>query len=60
MLEAATPKNFKGYVQGDLLYTQTPPEVSGNYEFKPNFVEYRIPAASKLGDRKSTRLNSSH
>jgi hypothetical protein len=49
MLEAATPENFKGYLQGDLLYTETPPEVSGNYEFKPNFVEYRIPAASKLG-----------
>lgn len=49
MLEAATPKNFRGYVQGDLLYTETPPEVSGNYEFKPNFVEYRIPADSRLG-----------
>jgi hypothetical protein len=49
MLEAATPKNFKGYVLGDLLYTQTPPEVSGAYEFKPNFVEYRIPASSPLG-----------
>ena len=49
MLEAATPDNFRGYLQGDLLYTQTPPEVSGNYEFKPNFVEYRIPASSKLG-----------
>jgi Family of unknown function (DUF6267) len=50
LLEAATPKNFKGYVQGDLLYTETPPEVSGNYEFKPNFVEYRIPANSRLGE----------
>jgi hypothetical protein len=49
MLEAATPKNFRGYIQGDLLYTQTPPEVSGAYEFKPNFVEYRIPANSRLG-----------
>jgi len=49
LLEAATPKNFKGYVQGDLLYTNTPPEVSGAYEFKPNFVEYRIPASSRLG-----------
>jgi hypothetical protein len=49
MLEAATPKNFQGYVLGDLLYTSTPPEVSGNYEFKPNFVEYRIPASSRLG-----------
>jgi hypothetical protein len=49
MLEAATPANFRGYVQGDLLYSETPPEVSGNYEFKPNFVEYRIPADSRLG-----------
>jgi hypothetical protein len=49
LLEAATPANFKGYLQGDLLYTNTPPEVSGAYEFKPNFVEYRIPAASRLG-----------
>jgi hypothetical protein len=49
LLERATPENFKGYVLGDLLYTATPPEVSGNYEFKPNYVEYRIPANSKLG-----------
>ena len=49
LLEAATPTNLKGYIQGDLLYTETPPEVSGAYEFKPNFVEYRIPAASRLG-----------
>jgi hypothetical protein len=49
LLAASTPPNFKGYIQGDLLYTNTPPEVSGAYEFKPNFVEYRIPAASRLG-----------
>lgn len=49
LLEAATPATFKGYIQGDLLYTETPPEVSGAYEFKPNFVEYRIPADSRLG-----------
>jgi hypothetical protein len=51
MLRHATPENFKGYIQGDLLYTETPPEVSGAYVFKPNFVEYKIPAASKLGER---------
>jgi hypothetical protein len=50
-LRAATPENFRGYVQGDLLYTQTPPEEAGAYVFKPNFVEYRIPAASQLGQR---------
>lgn len=49
LLEASTPDNFKGYIQGDLLYTNTPPEVSGAYEFKPNFVDYRIPASSRLG-----------
>ena len=51
MLRAATPENFKGYIQGDLLYTETPPEVSGAYVFQPNFVEYKIPASSKLGQR---------
>lgn len=51
MLRRATPENFRGYIQGDLLYTQTPPEVSGEYVFKPNFVEYHIPASSKLGQR---------
>jgi uncharacterized protein (DUF1778 family) len=49
MLEAATPGNFRGYVQGDLLYTSQPPEQAGAYVFKPNFVEYRIPVTSKLG-----------
>ena len=49
MLEAATPTNFKGYVQGDLLYTEQPPEQAGAYVFKPNFVQYRIPASSTLG-----------
>ena len=51
LLRAATPENFKGFLQGDLLYTSTPPEVSGAYVFKPNFVEYKIPAASKLGQQ---------
>jgi hypothetical protein len=51
MLRAATPENFRGFVQGDLLYTSTPPEEAGAYVFRPNFVEYKIPAASKLGER---------
>jgi len=54
MLRAATPENFKGYIQGDLLYTSTPPEEAGAYVFKPNFVEYKIPASSKLGERIGT------
>jgi hypothetical protein len=51
MLEAAVPKDFKGYVQGDLLYTQQPPEQSGNFVFTPNTVEYKIPVASDVGQR---------
>jgi hypothetical protein len=51
LLRAATPDTFRGYVQGDLLYTDTPPEQAGAYVFKPNFVEYKIPATSKLGER---------
>lgn len=48
-LEAATPKNFRGYVKGDLLYTSTPPVEAGNLVFQPNTVQYRIPVASTLG-----------
>ena len=51
MLEAAVPSNFRGYVKGDLLYMDTPSLESGNYVFKPNTVQYRIPAKSALGQR---------
>ena len=51
VLDAAVPKNFRGYVKGDLLYMETPPLEAGNYVFKPNTVEYRIPAKSSLGQR---------
>jgi len=51
ILEAALPPNFRGYVKGDLLYMQTPPNISGNYVFRPNTVEYKIPAKSPLGQR---------
>jgi len=50
-LEAATPKGFRGYVNGDLLYTQRPQEVAGAWVFQPNTVEYRIPLQSPLGQR---------
>lgn len=51
VLEAALPPNFRGYVKGDLLYMQTPPVISGNYVFRPNTIEYKIPAKSALGQR---------
>jgi hypothetical protein len=51
MLESAVPKDFKGYVQGDLLYTQRPPEQAGNFVFTPNTIEYKIPVSSDVGQR---------
>ncbi len=50
-LEAAVPKNFRGYIHGDLLYMNTPPLEAGNYVFTPNTIQYRIPAASEVGKR---------
>jgi hypothetical protein len=51
VLEQALPSNFRGYVKGDLLYMDTPSLEAGNYVFKPNTVQYRIPAKSALGQR---------
>ena len=51
MLSAALPKTFRGYVQGDLLYTDRPPEAAGNFVFTPNTITYRIPIASDIGQR---------
>jgi len=67
LLEAATPRNFRGYVKGDLMYwgsTDEPlpateqeivPGVvyqsAGLLVFRPNTVTYRIPAKSTLGQQ---------
>ena len=51
LLDAAVPKNYRGFVQGDLLYMATPPLKAGNYVFRPNEIEYKIPAASDIGQR---------
>jgi len=51
--EAATPREFRGFVKGDLIYFPQNPyqEQAGNYVFRPNTVEYRIPVNSELGER---------
>jgi hypothetical protein len=49
LLNDAIPENFKGFIQGDLLYTDTPAEQAGNLVFQPNTITYNIPASSKLG-----------
>ena len=52
--EAAVPKNFRGYMKGDLLYFPERPYVedAGNLVFQPNIhggIQYRIPVDSPLG-----------
>jgi hypothetical protein len=49
MLEAATPENFRDMSRAICCILKLHLKCRGNYVFKPNFVEYRIPAASKLG-----------
>jgi hypothetical protein len=51
LLDAAVPRNYQGFFQGDLLYMNTPPLEAGNYVFRPNEIEYKIPAASDIGQR---------
>lgn len=49
LLRAAVPQNFRGYIQGDLLYTSKPPVQAGLFVFRPNFITYKIPVNSELG-----------
>ncbi len=49
--QKATPKDFRGFLIGDLLYYNTPELKNNCYEFKPNVVNYSVEANSKLGKR---------
>lgn len=43
IFQAATPVNFRGYLNGDLMFTSRPDRDSqGNYEFTPNKVKYVV------------------
>ena len=50
----ATPKDFRGYLAGDLLYYNTPEVIEGKYTFTPNIVTYRVDVNSELGQRIAT------
>jgi hypothetical protein len=50
-MENALPKDYRGYFFGDLLYTNTPQIVNGNYQFKPNIVTYNIKTDSDIGKK---------
>jgi hypothetical protein len=52
--EKATPKNFRGYFKGDLLYYSTPELVNDQYVFKPNLVTYKVHKDSPTGQRIAT------
>jgi hypothetical protein len=49
LLRRAVPQDFRGYIQGDLLYSQRPAQRNGVWEFTPNTVTYRVPVDSDLG-----------
>lgn len=49
LLEKTIPKDFEGYVKGDLLYSARPKVVNGEYVFTPNTVTYTVPTDSELG-----------
>jgi len=50
--ERATPKSFRGYLWADVMFLKTPKKnTQGNYEFKPNKVDYFVAPHSYLGER---------
>ena len=51
LLRRAVPQDFRGYIQGDLLYSETPELVGQNYVFTPNTVKYTVPANTDLGKK---------
>lgn len=49
--EASLPNSFKGYLFGDLLYSQRPPVENNQFVFQPNTVVYTVPVESVLGQQ---------
>ena len=51
VFESAVPKDFRGFMWGDLLYYDTPKVEDGDFVFKPNLVVYRVKTDSDIGKR---------
>ena len=51
LLRRAVPQNFRGYIQGDLLYSQRPEQANNMWVFTPNTVTYSVPVDSDLGKK---------
>ena len=50
-LKSLVPRTFKGFLQGDLMWSSRPNVADGNYVFGPVKIMYRIPVNSDLGKR---------
>ena len=49
LLERAVPESFRGFIQGDLMWTNRIPKKKGRYHFEPNTVQYSVDANSDIG-----------
>jgi Family of unknown function (DUF6267) len=52
--EQSIPDGFKGWLFGDLLYSETPQIKDNKFVFQPNTVIYSVPVDSELGKRIAT------
>jgi hypothetical protein len=60
LYEAATPKDFRGFLEGALLYKTKPQQnKNGEYFFQPNTVIYYVAADSNLGKRIAQSVTAS-
>jgi len=57
LYETATPKDFRGFVTGDLMWQQTPEVVGNELAIAPNTVQYFVNRSTPLG-QKMTRSKS--
>lgn len=51
LLKKVIPPHMQGFVQGDLLWTETPDRSDGDYVFQPNKIKYEVPISSPLGEQ---------
>ena len=49
--EAATPEDFRGFIAGDLMYTNTPAIKDGKLTFQPNTTLYAVDPNSDIGGK---------
>ena len=49
LLRRAVPQHFRGFIQADLLFSNTPPIQNHAYVFTPNQVTYRVSDETALG-----------